>query len=429
MTTNGFNGAVRGSYSHELEIILACARTRLDAPRAESLGSLLQRPVDWEQLRMVARWHRVTGLVFSHLRRPPFSGLVPEELLAGLRTGYLTTVAKHLQGRRELVRILNVLSSEGIQVILLKGAALVGTVYEEPGLRPMADFDLLVPRSRLSDAQLVIQRMGYVPAEDGREEHWALHQHLPKLIGAAARIEVHGHVVRMDGPLTFDIEEFWTRASPTRGDLAGSFLLSPEDMALHLCLNFFRDRRFYSRGAIGQLCDLAETLRTYPLDWEAFAQRARSYRIAGPVACSLRLVQVLLDAPVPEEVVSSLAPAMMPGDLAAFARLRVVTTRSWVTTELVKPQHRYGGVSLMWSIVRRIVPEREYMRLHYGGAGVDSYWRRLGHAGQLLAKFLRRPSELTDDLSVDRWVHGLHESGRPWVGAGSESVIREKDLA
>jgi hypothetical protein len=413
-----------------MQILLACARTQLSGRGAETLSSLLRRPVEWEELRRLARWHRLSGLLFYHLRRPPHAALVPRDLLDALRNAYLVTAARHLRSRRELARILAVLKAEDIPVVLLKGAALVGTVYDEPGLRPMGDFDLLVPRSRLRHAQDVVQRQGYDPAEDGREEHWALHQHLPKLIGAAGQvsIEVHGHVVRLDGPLAFDIEEFWSRARPAP-DAAGGLVLAPEDMVLHLCLNFFRDRRFYSRGAIGQLCDLSEALRHHPsLDWGAIVERSVRYGVAGPVACALRLAQLLLDAQIPDRVVPELAPAMLDSDVAAFARLRVATTRSWVTTELVKPEEPYGRLSLLRSILRRIVPTREYMRLHYGDAGVDTYWRRFGHAAQLLAKFVQRPSELTDDLGVDRWVHALQESGRTKArrrGGPRESRVEE----
>jgi hypothetical protein len=230
---------------------------------------------------------------------------------------------------------------------------------------------------------------------------------------SAVTIEVHGHVVRLDGPLAFDIQDFWERARPLNGGAAAGYALSPEDQVLHLSLNFFRDRRFHSRGAIGQLCDVSESVAQAALDWDAIVERGRRYRIGGPLACTLALARMLLDAPVPEGVLSSLAPALSERNVAAFARLRVVTSRSWVTTELVKPQEPYGHMGLVRAILRRIVPTREYMRLHYGEAGFGTYWRRFGRAARMLAGFVQRPSELTDDLTVDRWVHSLYEqSGR-----------------
>ena len=406
-------------FSTEEQVLLACARIELSASQREVVGELLRRGVDWDTVWRSCQWHRLSGILFRHLRASEFRGRVPAETLNAYRSVYMINSARHLRDVTELTRVLGVLRDESIPVILLKGAALVRTLYREPGVRPMGDLDLLVPRSRLNDAQAAVQRGGYVPVDDGRDEHWAMHQHLPRLIGGAhpVAIEVHGHVVRLDSPLAFDIEEFWQRAQPLAADGAPCSVLAPEDQLIHLALNFFRDRRYHSRGALGQLCDLSETIRQYPIDWRAVVDRGARYRIGGPFACSLQLARSLMDAPIPDGVVQSLAPRMAARDVDAFARMRVVTTRSWVATELVRPEDEYGGVSLARGILRRIVPTREYMRERYGTAGLDSYWRRLGYAAQVFAQFLQKPAGLTDDLSVDRWVHSLYEPERTRSGS------------
>jgi hypothetical protein len=48
------------------------------------------------------------------------------------------------------------------------------------------------------------------------------------------------------------------------------------------------------------------------------------------------------------------------------------------------------------------------MRARYGSAGLARYTHRFRHALNLLVGFVQRPSELSADLSMDRWLHGLY---------------------
>jgi hypothetical protein len=400
-------------------LLLTCCRQKLTEANAEALKKLLWEPIDWGQVIYKARWHRLAGMLYFHLRQPDLAPIVPPQALEALKGDYRQITARYLYSRTELIGILAALEAQGIPVIVLKGAALVGTVYREPGMRPMSDIDLLVPEHRVEEAQSVVQGLGYCPSVDeaNQEGHWSAHQHLPKLMQAERPVvaEVHRHIVRLDSPLVFDINEFWSRAQKTTFDGVSAYALSPEDLLLHLCLNFFRDRRFHSVRALCQLCDIAEVIRHYgPMDWDALVTRGKSYGVAGPLACSLGITRALLDAPVPAEVTRSLAPQMKEQDLMVFTRRRVATTRQWAASELVAPSEPYRGMSLIRAVVRRTVPTREYMRLHYGSAGLESYCRRFGQAVRVLARFARRPSELNEDLGVDRWMHSLYEGKPGW---------------
>ena len=43
----------------------------------------------------------------------------------------------------------------------MKGAALAGEIYEDIGLRPMGDLDLLVHRKDVSEAYILLERLGF----------------------------------------------------------------------------------------------------------------------------------------------------------------------------------------------------------------------------------------------------------------------------
>ena len=72
-------------------------------------------------------------------------------------------VASALQDR-ELRRVLDAIGRKGIEVLIVKGAALAHTDYPEPHLRPRVDTDLLVRRHDLEPLTALLATVGYRPS-------------------------------------------------------------------------------------------------------------------------------------------------------------------------------------------------------------------------------------------------------------------------
>src|SRR5205085_4579678 len=116
----------------------------------------------WERVLELADWHRLGPLLWGLLSQDPFKASVPPDTLAALRMSAMTTAASNMNLQLQLDRVLAALAKETIPVMLLKGAALIETVYPSVGLRPMEDLDLLVPRSLVQQAYEVVETLGYV---------------------------------------------------------------------------------------------------------------------------------------------------------------------------------------------------------------------------------------------------------------------------
>lgn len=65
------------------------------------------------------------------------------------------------------LKVLESFDENNIECILLKGAALVSSYYEEPALRPMNDIDLLVRREDAEKAYLLLEKAGWYNREEG----------------------------------------------------------------------------------------------------------------------------------------------------------------------------------------------------------------------------------------------------------------------
>ena len=60
-----------------------------------------------------------------------------------------------------LSKIITACEKAGVQLILLKGAALFHLVYPEPGLRPMRDLDLLIHPSQAPVMETLLGDLGF----------------------------------------------------------------------------------------------------------------------------------------------------------------------------------------------------------------------------------------------------------------------------
>lgn len=72
--------------------------------------------------------------------------------------------------------ILGAFSEEGIPLVLLKGAALGLTVYDDPAWRTMSDIDIWVQDANMGDAARVMAELGYVMNLKGEESPFCLQQ-------------------------------------------------------------------------------------------------------------------------------------------------------------------------------------------------------------------------------------------------------------
>ena len=78
-----------------------------------------------------------------------------------LHAQYVDTAGSTMIQMEAMERAIGLLAAEGIEVIVLKGASLVESVYGNPALRQMGDVDLLVREGDFKAAVDVLKKDGY----------------------------------------------------------------------------------------------------------------------------------------------------------------------------------------------------------------------------------------------------------------------------
>jgi hypothetical protein len=287
------------SGSLEWDLLLACVG---NWPGAD-VASLVDCGPDWEQLVRLATWNRLSALLRAGLREAGVFDRAPESVRRQLTSAYHNNVATEAARRRHLDEVLGRFGDEGIPAMLLKGAALAETVYREPGLRPMADVDILVPEADVRRAHDALLECGYVllPAHCEDEHH-----HLPGLgtPDGLAAFELHRSLMPPRFPLQLDADRFWRRGRPV--DYAASHVLpAPDDLLVHVCVHFAQDRVRESEGALAQLCDIARLVGGAEIDWSQVCL-FETPGIRAAVFLALVSAARLLRADIPDEVISRL---------------------------------------------------------------------------------------------------------------------------
>jgi hypothetical protein len=321
--------------------------------------------LDWPALAALASVHGLAPLLYAAtivLSDPP----TPAEPLAQLQRQYQMTAAMNLLAEHDLAAILHALHQAGIKVALLKGAALLRTIYDHPALRPMIDIDLLIQFADLRATLAALAEIDYRTTEpepfnnlDGL--YW--NEFLLHGQGrTSAQLELHWDLLGIPYYATrLPTVALLDRARPLMiGDLQ-SLTLAPADLLLHLCAhNFFHHQGLLWRADV----DVAFVASHYgkEMDWDALVNFAVDLDLLMSLQQSLSRAAGAWLAPIPKPVLERLK-ALRP-------RAREQAMRACQRSEFLKLLRTLAtlpGLKHRSDFVKgQLFPSRDYLDWRYG---------------------------------------------------------------
>lgn len=292
--------------------LLSCRERGAPVPRVELTDS------EWSVLARTAVRHGVAPLVYARLRTT--GDQVPAHVLDVLKGYFFRTGLENLRLYARLAPILRALAEQGIDVIVLKGAFLADTVYEDRALRSMGDADLLMRRTALPRVDRILRGSGWDQpiADDATAPRQARGHQLQTFVRDSAHIEVHWSIEDDASPFAIDVDGLWQRARRVQVAGVRALALAPEDLLLHLCLHASYNHGWLQfEAGLRPLVDIEATLRHFAhrIDWDVFTQRAFGWKVQRCAWLTLTLAKHLLAADVPERVLAALAPALVDRDV------------------------------------------------------------------------------------------------------------------
>jgi len=364
--------AIKFGSSAEDMLLINCARLKVDP---EKIRKILTPDMNWNYILENANDNRIATLLYYNLQKSG-NDLVPVEVMEQLQKIYKAILALNIIAFNELKQILKSFSEAQIKVILLKGVALAETVYPDIALRPFGDIDLLIHKKDLYKLNPKLLQIGYELSEPSDEE---IEFRAIKLVKKGEIIlEIHWHLFASPYSKYIDIDEFWKNTVTINIEGLDAFVLSPENLLIHLCLH----ASIHNYPQLICLVDISEVIQYYGeiLNWELVLEKVLHYKICSPMYYSLAHTKELFNTPIPDFVLDSLslykvssfddkifdALLAIPGDISA--RSAVVT---FLDINGIIPKIRY--------VFSKLFPGKDFMAKRYSGKGIiNSYFSRIG---------------------------------------------------
>jgi hypothetical protein len=367
----------------------------------------------WGRLLNIADWHRLSPALFSHLKT--IDG-VPAPVLSALERAYLANAARSAFIRDATGQVIVALDSADVRSLLLKGAALVETVYADPAEREMLDIDVLVPEAQIDHANAVLATLGYAPGADPGADasgqtapsataNGAAH-HGAALIGPQklVAVELHRHIAISDEGNSFSLDGLWERARKVPG--SGHMVPSPEDLMIHVCFHFTRNRlggsahRRNTGGGLAQILDVRKLVATEPIDWNLLTQTARGFGLGTRVFLGLFAARELGVA-VPLEAIDPIRPNGFNAELG----------RRLVALRVLRAGDHLPVRSMRWMFA----PSREALRRGWNAdpnatlSLARAYMRRAKAHVPEARSAVRRPLAYMQDRRLNGQIEALRE--------------------
>lgn len=315
------------------------------------------------------RSHRLGPWLYKKMRNTREADLSAENLRWFEKDYGLWSIVSRLRAPA-LASVLEALESARVPVVVLKGAYLARSVYEDPGLRIMSDVDLLTHERDFESASQQLKGLGYAVAAEAIYESEAVPPPAMSFIKPGQTfdcIDLHRGILGIDY-YRLDSSIVW--ANVVEGSLHGRRVgfLTPELNFIHIALHTLNHSHL-----LRDWLDLVLLARRGRLNWEEIVDLAEALKVVRPVLRAVEELKKHWDLSVPDQVMirlSSYVPHWLE-DRIIGGRFRF-GWRLYAKLKLID-----GWGPRLTYVNSKVFPGRAYRAAFGGDGGRLSYWGAL----------------------------------------------------
>ncbi len=348
----------------EIELLLDCSRSRMDAERAVRIMTWVQAGLDWPMILSRARRHRLMPLLCWQLQAIcPES--IPGQVLEQLQREFQANAQRNLLLAGELLKLLYAFKQVGVEAMPLKGPALAVSAYGNLSLRQFIDLDVVVCPSDVLRAKDALAANEYHPVDvltPAREQSFLQSEsHSYEFLREDRKVSVDVHWAISQRWYSFPLTTDTLWSDPRQIDFLGTRISSPPPELLLLILCAHGSRHYWER--LIWVCDVAELIQSQPhLNWERVWEHARLLRSERMLLTGLILAKKLLGTRLPAEAANRIEADPVAQALAAKVErwLFLAADSLWITLqkrlfilqvrECWRDKFAYVRHLLVWSI-------------------------------------------------------------------------------
>ena len=316
----------------------------------------------------------VTSLAYSHFSKIIDKEIIPQKYFNTFRQRYIGTIGRNMLIFNELDKLLPLLGENGIEPIVLKGPALIATVFNDWGKRGMCDLDLLFKTDELQKVANILFENGYqIHSSNGAlyDVDFGESHHLGGLVNpkTGVHLELHWTIQGNGRVFNINIDEMRQRTIDAQFREYRFKIFSPEDQLLHLfvhhCYHHFRQLNYRL------LLDIYATLKQFEnqLNWDEFLERCNRFKLLHPVYVGINEIRRLWNLPIPVEISNKIQVSVNQSQIAWY-QLDSETAKS-IIGKLVLIEGLSGKIQY---IFRRIFPSRANIIRRYALVESSKIW-------------------------------------------------------
>ncbi len=299
----------------EIQLILDCSRTELEAELIERIKVLLKGKIDWQYVIRYVNDHGITQLLYQSIKKINSTD-APSSVLAYLQNFCHNNSLRNFRSTHELILLLDLFSSHGISAIAFKGPVLSILAYHNIALRQFGDLDILVREHEVSHAQAILVSSGYHLGTLTSCQKRDLDFHSGEISfvkdNSHTIIDLHWKIAPRFIPFHVNLKNWWMRLQPITLNGTNALTFSLEDTLLHLCIH--ASSHLWVR--LEWLCDIAELIRTHhsQINWEKVIKQSHEVGCDRVLLLNCLLIRNLLGSQLPDVISDriSLDPTLKP---------------------------------------------------------------------------------------------------------------------
>jgi hypothetical protein len=235
---------------------------------------------------------------------------IPFSIKQSLKQEYIYNWVRNIRILEDLAVLLRAFESP---VIVLKGAALLSSVYEDFGLRMLGDVDILVKPEDVPKIDKALSQSGY--QSDHTLSFYRVTNYLNSLVygknGSPLLLHLHWHLINNALPNyiyaeKINMDKLWKEAIPLKIRESDALCLAPHHQLLHLSEHAMK----HSYNTLIHVWDIHQMINhgKEKLDWEMICVEAEEFQLKGPLFYSLWLSKEYFGTRVPQGILEFLRP-------------------------------------------------------------------------------------------------------------------------
>ncbi len=285
-------------------LTLLIAKTKPIKEDKEKLIKYIGEIEDWNTLIHYYKENSLIPLFYHHLVFHELILHLPSEQFKKIKNLREQLTFRNLKILNIFKQLHKTLNHYNIEHVALKGTVLAVLLYNDIGLRPMVDIDMLIHHNDVPKIDKIMSQWNAKSLKEGsirfiRDRH----RHIPGFIYNGVLIEFHTNIVDDYSPEHVNADTLWQVVQPLQLYNLSVHVLDKEWLLYSLCVHLYNHLK-KGKVKIIWFVDIIEYIHVYfkTINYLKFLEISESTSAANEIKCIMHLAHNYFHASIPAEL-------------------------------------------------------------------------------------------------------------------------------